>query len=372
MMGAVVETRRGEAEADEGRWEAVLRRDRRADGVFWYSVSTTGIYCRPSCPAKRPLRGHVRFHATREEAERAGFRACRRCRPDAPGLEARHASAVTRACRLIEDAEEMPGLAALAAAAGMSRFYFHRTFKAHTGVTPRAYAAAHRARRVRDALAEGGAVTSAIFAAGFNSSGRFYAGAPAMLGMTPRTFGAGGTGERIQFAVDRCSLGLVLVAATGKGICAIFLGDDRDTLLDDLTRRFRHAQLTPGDRSFHHLVAAVVRVVDAPALGERLPLDVRGTAFQLRVWEALRRIPPASTASYTEIAARIGAPTAVRAVAQACGANPVAVAIPCHRVVRQDGSLCGYRWGLERKRALLDVEDQAAGRPPGGVARRKA
>ena len=338
------------------RWAAVARRDAAADGQFFYSVSTTGVYCRPSCPSRRARREHVRFHSTVADAERAGFRACKRCRPNQPSLADERVLAVGRACRLIERADGLPALEALAKTAGLSRFYFHRVFKAVTGVTPKAYAAAHRARRVRDELTRQSTVTDAIYGAGFNSNGRFYAAAPGVLGMTPTRFRAGGAGESIRFAVGECSLGSVLVAATGKGVCAITLGDDPDALVRSLQDRFPHAHLVGGDAAFEGLVGKVVALVEAPATASDLPLDVRGTAFQQRVWQALRKIPAGSTASYADIARRLGAPTAVRAVAQACGANPVAIAIPCHRVVRQDGSLSGYRWGVERKRALLDRE----------------
>lgn len=346
--------RRRDDEAD--RWTAVLRRDASADGRFFYSVSTTGVYCRPSCAARRPRRDHVQFHASAEAAERAGFRPCKRCRPSEPGLNERRAAAVARACRLIARAETMPTLEALAASAGMSRFHFHRIFRALTGVTPRAYATAHRARRVRRQLRRTLTVTEAIYGAGFNSNSRFYATAPDVLGMTPAAFRAGGGGVTIRVAVGRCSLGSVLVAATERGVCAILLGDDPDILKRDLEIRFPKAQFTGGDRPFDRLVANVISLVEMPGRPVDLPLDVRGTAFQQRVWDALRRIPAGSTATYSEIAGRIGAPRAVRGVAQACASNPLAVAIPCHRVVRTDGNLAGYRWGLERKQALLDRE----------------
>jgi AraC family transcriptional regulator of adaptative response/methylated-DNA-[protein]-cysteine methyltransferase len=343
----------------DARWQAVKRRDRAADGVFYYSVLTTGVYCRPSCASRLPRRENVAFHATCEAAEAAGFRPCKRCRPNEVSLAERQASAVTRACRLIEEAEEPPSLDALARTAGMSRFYFHRVFKAVTGVTPKAYAQAHRAERVRDELAQRATVTEAIYGAGFNSSGRFYAASPDLLGMTPTEFRSGGNGASIRFAVGDCSLGSILVAATSKGVCAILLGDDPDTLVRDLQDRFPKAHLIGADAAFEGLVARVVGFVEAPAQGLDLPLDVRGTAFQQRVWQALRRIPSGSTASYAEIAQRIGRPKAVRAVAQACAANGIAVAIPCHRVVRTDGALSGYRWGVERKRALLEREKAA-------------
>jgi AraC family transcriptional regulator of adaptative response/methylated-DNA-[protein]-cysteine methyltransferase len=257
---------------------------------------------------------------------------------------------------LIEAAEDVPNLTELADSVAMSRFHFHRTFKAFTGVTPKSYAEACRAQRVRGKLAQGSTVTDAIYKAGFNSSGRFYASASKQLGMTPTTFRAGGVGTMIQFAVGECSLGSVLIAASEKGVCAIFLGDDPDVLARDLQARFPNAEFFAGDATFDQWVAEVVGLVEKPAIGLNLPLDIRGTAFQIRVWEALRQIPPGSTASYGEIAVRIGRPSAARAVAQACAANTLAIAIPCHRVVRTDESLSGYRWGVERKAKLLERE----------------
>ena len=342
--------------SDAARWDAVQRRERAADGVFYYSVRTTGVYCRPSCGARPARRENVAFHATCAEAESAGFRPCLRCRPDLPPLAERQAQLVAAACRLIEASEEEPSLDALAGSAGMSRFHFHRVFKAQAGVTPKAYAGAVRAARVRAGLAQGAPVTDALYAAGFQSSSRFYAGADAMLGMAPARFRSGGAGEEIRFAVAACSLGAILVASTGRGICAILMGDDPEALVHDLQDRFPKARLVGADAGFERTVALVVGFVEAPRLGLDLPLDVRGTAFQQRVWEALRAIPAGVTVSYTELAQRIGSPNAVRAVAGACAANPVAVAIPCHRVVRNDGGLSGYRWGIARKRALIDRE----------------
>ncbi|MGD9536987.1 MAG: bifunctional DNA-binding transcriptional regulator/O6-methylguanine-DNA methyltransferase Ada [Alphaproteobacteria bacterium] len=344
---------------DDARWAAIVRRDPAADGWFYTAVKTTGIYCRPSCTARLPRRENVSFHQTCAEAEAAGFRPCKRCRPnEAPPAE-RRAAVIAKACRLIEAAEETPDLDAVASAVGMSRFHFQRVFKAVTGLTPRAYAAGHRANRLRDGLTQARTVTDAIYDAGFNSSGRFYAGSAAMLGMTPTSYRTGGRGAEIRFAVGQCSLGAILVAASPAGICAIMLGDDPDGLARELQRRFPKAALVGGDAAFERWVAQVIGLVEAPRLGLDLPLDVRGTAFQRRVWQALRAIPPGETASYAEIAAKIGAPKAVRAVAQACAANPLAVAIPCHRVVRTDSALSGYRWGVERKRALLEREAAA-------------
>ena len=341
---------------DDERWAAVERRDRAADGAFYYSVRSTGVYCRPSCAARLPRRENVRFHASCEEAEQAGFRPCKRCRPSESPLAERQAAAVAAACRAIEQAETIPSLDALAKAAGMSRFHFHRVFKALTGVTPKAYADAQRARRVRDELARGATVTEAIYGAGFNSNGRFYAASSDHLGMTPTAFREGGRGASIRFAIGACWLGAILVAATQKGVCAILLGDDAQALARDLQVRFPKARLLGGDREFERLVGQVVGFIEAPARGLDLPLDIRGTAFQRRVWEALRAIPPGKTASYAEVAARLGKPSAARAVAGACAANALAVAIPCHRVLASNGGLAGYRWGVERKRRLLKRE----------------
>ena len=341
---------------EEARFAAIRRRDARADGQFFYSVRSTGVYCRPSCAARPARRENVAFHASCAAAEAAGFRPCKRCRPKEASQAERRAALVAAACRAIEAAEDMPDLAALAQAAGLSRFHFHRVFKEATGVTPRAYAQARRAERLRAQLGKSGSVTAAMYDAGYNSSGRFYAQSREMLGMQPADYRAGGAGAAIRFGVGACSLGAILVAATDQGVCAILLGDTPEALVRDLQDRFPKAQLRGGERDFEQWMAQVVGLVEAPAQGLALPLDVRGTAFQQRVWEALRAIPPGSTASYAEIAQRIGAPKAVRAVAQACAANALAVAIPCHRVVRSDGALSGYRWGVERKRALLARE----------------
>jgi AraC family transcriptional regulator of adaptative response/methylated-DNA-[protein]-cysteine methyltransferase len=344
---------------DDRRWAAVQARDAGQDGRFLYSVRTTGVYCRPSCGARLPRRENVAFHETPADARAAGFRACRRCRPDDPPREAREAALVAAACRAIDEAETPPPLADLAREAGLSPHHFHRLFRRVAGLTPKAYADALRAERVRGALDGEGTVTAAIYDAGFNSAGRFYAQSRDLLGMTPRRFRAGGQAATIRFAVGQCSLGAILVAATADGVCAISLGDDPQTLVQDLQDRFGRAELVGDDPAFDALVARVVGLVEDPAAGTELPLDIRGTAFQQRVWQALRQIPPGTTERYAAIAGRIGAPRAVRAVAQACAANPLAVAVPCHRVVRTDGALSGYRWGVERKRALLDRERAA-------------
>jgi AraC family transcriptional regulator of adaptative response/methylated-DNA-[protein]-cysteine methyltransferase len=338
------------------RWAAVVARDAAADGTFCYAVKTTGVYCRPSCAARLPLPQNVRFYATCAEAESAGFRPCKRCKPNAPSLLEQHARSVAAACRVIETADNVPTLAELAQQIGLSTYHFHRVFKAVTGLTPRGYAAAHRGKRVREELSRSDTVTAAIFDAGFNSSGRFYEQADDVLGMTPTRYRTGGADTEIRFAIGECSLGSILVARSERGICAITLGDDPEQLVHDLQDRFPRATLVGGDADFEGLVAKVVGYVEAPALGLELPLDVRGTAFQQRVWQALRAIPVGATASYRDIAQRIGAPTAVRAVAQACAANEIAIAIPCHRVIRSDGDLSGYRWGVERKQSLLERE----------------
>lgn len=357
-MPIAVQPQAGAAEtgADDTRWAAVVARDKSAEGAFVFAVRTTGVYCRPGCPARTPRRENVRFFASRDDAERAGFRACRRCRPREPGLLAQHAALVTAVCRRIERSRTMPTLSDLAMSTGLSASRFQRVFRSLTGVTPRAYAAAVRSERLRATLRAGSSVTAAIYDSGFASTGRFYEESGRRLGMTPTEFRAGGSGMPIRFALGTCWLGSVLVAATPRGVCAILMGDDPDALVRDLQERFPRADLIGGDRDFERTVTTVVGLIEEPQQRCELPLDIRGTAFQLRVWEALRAIPPGTTATYGEIAARLGRPQAVRGVAAACAANPAAVAIPCHRVVRTDGSLAGYRWGIERKRALLERE----------------
>lgn len=346
----------GAAAADDPRWADVVARNPAADGSFVYAVRTTGVYCRPSCGARRAKPENVTFYPTPGDAGQAGYRPCKRCMPDQPAAARGHALLVAELCRLIEQAERVPALAELAQHAGMSPHHLHRLFKAATGLTPREFAVAGRNRRVRQELAQSSSVTEAIYGAGYNASSRFYEGSDQLLGMTPTQFRAGGAGMEIRFAIGDCSLGSILVAASVRGVCAILLGDDPEELLRDLEKRFPTAELIGGDAGFEQLVARVVGFVEAPGLGLDLPLDLRGTAFQQRVWQALRQIPPGQTASYAQIAERIGSPKAVRGVASACAANPLAVVIPCHRVVRSDGGLAGYRWGIERKRALLARE----------------
>jgi len=341
---------------DDPRWAQVVARDKEADGKFWYSVATTGIYCRPSCPSRGANPKNVGLHATLADAKVTGFRACKRCNPDGLSLGAKNTALIAKACHLIEQSEGVPSLADLADAMGRSPSHFHRLFKSATGLTPKAYAAGHRAGRVRAELGKDGSVTEAIYDAGFNSSGRFYEQSTSLLGMTPSRYKAGGADEEIRFAIGESSLGAILVASSEKGVASILIGDDPNTLAEDLQDRFPNARLVGGDAEYEKLVAQVVGFVEAPNLGLDLPLDVRGTAFQQRVWQALREIPAGRTASYTEIAAKIGLPKSVRAVAGACAANNIAVAIPCHRVVRNDGALSGYAWGVDRKRALIARE----------------
>ena len=341
---------------DAQRWLALQRRDPAADGRFVYSVTTTGVYCRPTCPSRLALRENVVFHDTCADAERAGFRPCKRCRPAGVSQRERNAEAAAKACRIIETSEPLPALDALANAVGLSRYHFHRVFKSVVGVTPRQYAAARRTGRVRSELRERRSVTEAIYRAGFNSSSRFYERSSDTLGMTPREYRSGGNGVAIRYAVAASPLGLVLVAGTARGICSVRFGDEPAALQRELRQDFPGASIEKADRAFKGWVNAIVHHLEHPAGVMDLPVDIRGTAFQQRVWQALRGIPAGQTASYAEIAARIGQPSAARAVARACATNPVAVIVPCHRVVRTDGGLSGYRWGVERKRRLLKRE----------------
>jgi AraC family transcriptional regulator of adaptative response/methylated-DNA-[protein]-cysteine methyltransferase len=353
---------KGSAEylTEKSRWEAILEKDRKADGKFCFAVKTTGIFCRPSCPSRRPNFENVTFYETPLDAERAGFRSCKRCDPKGPSHFEKNAKAVAAVCRAINEAEELASLHELAASANMSPSYFHRIFKRATGLTPKAYAIANRSDRVQKALFKRHTVTEAIYEAGFKSNGRFYADCSKMLGMKPKEYKKGGAGATIRFAIAESSLGPILVASSEKGVCAILMGDDPDLLAKDLQDRFPKAHLIGGDENYERLIAKVVGFIEAPKIGLALPLDVRGTAFQRRVWKALMEIPNGKTATYSQIAERIGYPRAARAVARACEANSLAVAIPCHRVLRTDGSISGYRWGVDRKRTLLHREEALA------------
>jgi AraC family transcriptional regulator of adaptative response/methylated-DNA-[protein]-cysteine methyltransferase len=339
---------------NDPRWAAIVARDASAQGQFVYGVRTTGVYCPPGSMARLPRPENVEFFDSPAEAEAAGYRASRHAL--ATQLGEQHAALVARACRQIADAEDAPDLQQLAGHAGMSPWHFHRVFKHITGLTPKAYAAAHRGEKMRRHLVDGESVTDALYEAGFNSNSRFYEASDKLLGMKPTDYRKGGSNNQIRFAVGECSLGSILVAQSARGVCAILLGDDPQQLVHDLQDKFHNATLVGCDAQFEQLVATVVGFIEAPGVGLDLPLDLQGTAFQQRVWQALAQIPCGTTASYAEIAQRIGAPTSFRAVAQACGANWLAVAIPCHRVVRSDGALSGYRWGVERKQVLLERE----------------
>jgi len=343
--------------ADDERWQAVVKRDPRTCDEFVYGVLTTGVYCRPACASRLPNRKNVRFFETSMEAEQAGFRPCKRCRPETPERKEAHALTVLKACKRIDEAETPPSLKELAEGARLSSFHFQRVFKKIIGVTPKQYAMERRAGRFRDHLRKSSTITGAMYDAGFASSSRFYERATVTLGMKPSAYKNGAQDVRIRFAIAPCFLGLVLVAATAQGICAIDFGDTIEALKENLRRRFPKAEVQGSDPGFTAMVAKVLAVLEEPHRGRLdLPLDVQGTAFQRRVWLALQEIPPGDTVSYTDVASRIGKPTAARAVARACASNPVAVAIPCHRVVRGNGQLGGYRWGLDRKRVLLGRE----------------
>ena len=344
---------------EDERIARVAARDRTADGAFWYGVSTTGVYCRPSCPSRAARAEHLSFHASPEAARRAGFRPCLRCNPDGLADDAIEAALVEKACRLADAMEEPPSVAALAALAALRPTQFRTIFRRMTGLSPGAWLAFRRAARARDGLARGLAVADAAAEAGYGSAARLHEQADALLGMAPSRVRAGGAGETIRVACDTSTLGRVLVAATTTGLVAILLGDDDEALGDALRLRFPRARIDGADAAFAETVGRVIALVDDPSLGTALPLDLRGTAFQQRVWSALRATAVGETLSYAALAARIGRPDATRAVAAACAANPLAVAIPCHRVLRSDGALAGYAWGIARKRDLLRREQDA-------------
>ncbi|MBV8776850.1 MAG: bifunctional DNA-binding transcriptional regulator/O6-methylguanine-DNA methyltransferase Ada [Alphaproteobacteria bacterium] len=340
-------------------WAAVCAHDASQDGQWFYSVKTTGVFCRPGCASRQPLRRNVAFYGTIAEAEAAGFRPCKRCRPNEGSPADRHIAAVERACALIRQRDTLPSLDELAAAARISRYHFHRVFKQITGATPREWGKAHRLERFAKRLDAGDNVAEAVYAAGFGASSRAYEAAPQGLGMTPAARRHGGRGETIRFTCVKTALGWALVAATARGVCMTALGDDKAALEAELRRRFPAAQIWPADPKLAGWAERIVQFVTDPHEQPDLPLDIRGTAFQARVWRALQKVPPGSTATYTEIAAALGQPKAVRAVAAACAANKLALLVPCHRIVRRDGALAGYRWGAERKRALLAAEREA-------------
>ncbi len=336
-------------------WEAFRRRDESYDGQFFTAVATTGVYCRPHCPARLPLKKNVLFFRTGAEAQAAGFRPCKRCKPDQEPLRERQREIIIVACRRIESAEDSLSLSVLSAEGGLSPHHFHRLFKRVTGLTPRSYAAAARATRMSEELATQPRVTDVIYSAGYSSSSRFYEAADATLGMTPSHYRKGGENQTIEHATARGPFGLALIARTPRGVCSILLGDDAEALASELRRRFPKARIQQSD-AMAGWASRVIAQMDNWAEVAALPLDIQGTAFQRLVWQALQEIPPGATESYTDVAQRIGKPKSVRAVANACAQNPVAVVIPCHRVLGANGALTGYRWGIERKRALLERE----------------
>lgn len=345
------------ADNDETLWRAVLKRDPRFDGTIFFAVRSTGIYCRPSCPARRPRREQVVFFRIPEAAERAGFRSCRRCRPRSATITDPQVEMVRRACRYIEDhTAESPTLESLSANTGVSLYHLQRVFKRIVGLTPRQYADAFRLSHFKSSVKKGASLTQAMYDAGYGSSSRLYERAPGQLGMTPGDYRRGGKGVRINYAIAVCSLGRLLVAATEKGVCAVRLGDSDATLETEFLREYPAAEVHRYDESLSEWIRQLLSHLDGERPHLDLPLDVQATAFQWRVWEKLREIPYGSTRSYSDVARAIGQPSATRAVARACATNPVALVIPCHRVVREDKSLGGYRWGIERKRALLERE----------------
>jgi AraC family transcriptional regulator of adaptative response/methylated-DNA-[protein]-cysteine methyltransferase len=341
------------------RWRAVVARDHAADGEFVLAVTSTGIFCRPICPAKRPRRDRVVFYDTPADARRAGYRACLRCKPEDEAFGRRHADTIAKATKLIRESESMPALAQLAKSAGMSTFHFHRLFRRTVGITPRQFRAQIMIGRAKTSLREGESVTSSLYDAGFSSNGRFYETASGRMGMAPKKVAVGGADETIRFVIRRCALGLVLVAATAKGVCEVWLGDNAGSLSKRLRAAYPRAMIASRDPQMSELIKKVVLLVERPTRGIALPLDLRGTAFEMRVWEALRRIPIGKTRTYGEIAAAIGHPGAARAVGSACARNHVAVVVPCHRAVGVDKKLHGYRWGISRKRKLLETENAA-------------
>ncbi|MGK9172156.1 bifunctional DNA-binding transcriptional regulator/O6-methylguanine-DNA methyltransferase Ada [Yokenella regensburgei] len=341
--------------ADDPRWQVVCARDSRYDGQFVFAVRTTGIFCRPSCRSRRPLRENVAFYPDADAALSAGFRPCKRCQPHKLDPLLQRQAKVEQACRLLE--QDTPvSLNALANAVAMSPWHFHRLFKHVTGMTPKNWQQAWRARRLQSTLTQSHTITEAVLAAGFPDNSSYYRQADAALGMTASQYRRGGNNTAVYYALSRCSLGHCLVAESERGICAVLLADSEAALLAELQQIFPHAQREPGSVDFAGRVAEVVRRINDPRSPFSLPLDLRGTAFQLQVWQALRALDPGQTISYQTLATRIGKPTAVRAVARACGANTLAIVVPCHRVVRADGGVSGYRWGATRKARLLQQE----------------
>lgn len=339
-------------------WRQVIARDARQDGHFVFAVRTTGVYCRPSCPSRRPRRESVEFFASNQEAERAGYRACLRCKPTQVSEQTRY---VERTRQLLDSAEAMLSLAELSKAVGISSFHLQRLFKRATGLSPREYQAARRVQKVKTELRKGEDVTTALYDAGYSSSSRLYEDAHQQLGMTPGAYRRGGAGMTITFAISPSSLGRMLIAATDRGLCAVHFGESSAELEQELRREFAAAELRRDDKALQRYFEPLLASLSGANTIVDLPLDLRATAFQKKVWESLRDIPRGETRSYGEIARQIGAPRAVRAVARACASNPVALAVPCHRVVRSDGAPAGYRWGIERKEKILAAERKQVG-----------
>jgi AraC family transcriptional regulator of adaptative response/methylated-DNA-[protein]-cysteine methyltransferase len=365
-MGALPEQMQMWPDKQEDFWNAVVAKDSRFDGRFVVAVSSTGIYCRPSCPARRPRRENVSFYPTPEAAEEAGYRACLRCHPKKVSTDPQ-VTLVRKACRYLESQEEgKVTLAELSEHVGVSPFHLQRTFKHVMGITPRQYAALFRMEKFKTNVRQGESVTSALYGAGFGSSSRLYERTDANLGMTPATYSRGGQGVTINYTVAECSLGQLLVAATERGICSVKIGSSDDSLQRDLLSEYPAASIERNDPVLKQPVNEVLAYLEGKQSRLDLPLDLRATAFQLQVWENLRTIPYGETRSYSEIAKQMGQPKATRAVARACATNPVALVIPCHRVIREDKSLGGYRWGLNRKKKLLEVEEEVANRSFGG------
>ena len=337
-------------------YQAICRRSGQHDGLFYYCVLTTGIYCVPSCSSKKPLLKNVQFHATTAEAQAAGYRACKRCSPDQVGASGKNAPTIARICRLLESGQQSPTLEQLAEKVGHSPSHTHRIFREATGITPQNYAEAVRRARLQSTLGTSPSVVRAAVAAGYGSTASLYRKAEGDLGMSPQAYRKQGAKEVIHFAIAACSLGPILVASTHRGVCAILFGEEPEALVNDLQHRFSQAELMGASQDYNDVVAAVVALVERPKLPFNLPLDVQGTAFQQKVWTELRRVQAGETVSYAELAARIGRPSSFRAVAGACARNPLALVIPCHRVVKKDGGLSGYRWGVENKRKLLERE----------------
>lgn len=357
QVGPILVAKKSEKLNDSQAWQAVLDRDRRYDGMFVYAVKSTGVYCRPSCASRRPRREMVEFFEEPKVAEQAGFRSCKRCRPTEMNGERELPQVITRVCRFIDEIiDEGPKLDRLAEVAGVSPFHLQRSFKSALGISPRQYAELKRFLRFKSRLQKGDDVTTAMYEAGFSGPSRLYEKSTTVLGMTPSAYRAGAPGAKIRYTTTESALGRIMVAATEKGVCAVRIGDSDKELEVNLRGEFSRAEITRDDRDLAAYVREIMRAAEGKAITHEIPLDIRHTAFQLKVWQELQRIGVGETRSYQQVAKAIGEPRAVRAVANACASNPVALVIPCHRVVRSDGESGGYRWGIERKQRLLAKE----------------